>query len=753
MRSLFFVVCALIVYGSLFPFDFVAVDFMATLGRRFESSLASMGRPTDLIGNIILFLPYGVTGVLAFGHKAPRMLTLVAGGLLLALLCQLLQVYLPSRTPALVDVVWNLAGMALGISYGLFFDVDRWRQRLAVPATPAHRRLHMHAAAFGLLGIYLLVSLSPWRFSADAGDFHWLPFAGLLTGSMIINVFTLLAKVGLLTAAAWMLRAVGWRGSIALVLVPLALTIELLQLWMPGKFAGLTNVLAAGIIALIIARLPLRNGSPRNSGTKPASATTRTARRDHRAALLMLGAGCAVVVLALAAIPHLPGVPYNALEMFAGGGMVDYAVFALALASMGIGPALAGRWLARTAPAFLVLPFYMLGTSVITYVLLDIAVTDESMHDIIGTTEFLRRVTQEHGAGARLIGAIGPDLLHPVVAFIEPWLRFSALVMPLLVPQVLAYAVSFRVMRSGRGPNARFWLTGLLLAALLMLALAKLITIDGAATDNLTELLETDGALGVGGWLPLYVLGVGIGSSAVAMAWTLAKGRIVYLAVLIAVAIVTVPLGWVLLTSGLADTVYKYGEEFSAVGFLLGPDRTTQLPELTLFLRWGLVQLALTGVLAYGGAVYLRWVAPTLSRRHRRENPSQARSEQAAAQRDPDDPNVLVNFTSDQLRFVDEHCAALGQSRNALINTLVHDSKLRMDSGDLTHETFSRRSGHGGANMLTSSFRPVVVQLDAGALLVVSGLANHSGISRSRAIRRLVALAMEKDSNRLQQPH
>lgn len=119
MRFVFYFVCFLIAYGSLFPFEFSKnIDDAVFLA--FVNSWNSQTSLGDLLGNIILFMPYSFFGLVAFS-KSKASMTLIATlsvfGVLLAFACQVAQLYLPSRSPALVDVYWNTLGLVLGIGF------------------------------------------------------------------------------------------------------------------------------------------------------------------------------------------------------------------------------------------------------------------------------------------------------------------------------------------------------------------------------------------------------------------------------------------------------------------------------------------------------------------------------------------------------------------------------------------------------------------------------------------------------------
>ena len=51
---------------------------------------------------------------------------------------------------------------------------------------------------------------------------------------------------------------------------------------------------------------------------------------------------------------------------------------------------------------------------------------------------------------------------------------------------------------------------------------------------------------------------------------------------------------------GLEQNIHKYGQVFSGVQFLLGPDRAHKLSQEVLFLRWGVVQIGVVVVTACG---------------------------------------------------------------------------------------------------------------------------------------------------------
>ncbi|WP_028471274.1 VanZ family protein [Neptunomonas japonica] len=160
MRFFFYFVCFLIAYGSLFPFEFsINIDDAVFLA--FINSWNDQTSLGDVLGNIILFIPYGFLGLVAFA-KSKVSVTLIASlsalGILLALACQVAQLYLPSRSPALVDVYWNILGLVIGVAFAYSYKV-----RIFIKSV----ELYSFSFPFVLLGLWGASRLVPFVPSID----------------------------------------------------------------------------------------------------------------------------------------------------------------------------------------------------------------------------------------------------------------------------------------------------------------------------------------------------------------------------------------------------------------------------------------------------------------------------------------------------------------------------------------------------------------------------------------------------------
>lgn len=113
----------IIVYGSLYPFDFSRIEFP---GGPLHALLSTWPEGTsfgDLLANILLYLPFGFCVVQSF--RAPRWVRALASlalGIALSGGMEFLQLYDAGRSATMADVRSNAIGALLGTVAGLIFE-------------------------------------------------------------------------------------------------------------------------------------------------------------------------------------------------------------------------------------------------------------------------------------------------------------------------------------------------------------------------------------------------------------------------------------------------------------------------------------------------------------------------------------------------------------------------------------------------------------------------------------------------------
>jgi VanZ family protein len=260
----------LIVYGSLYPFDFAAIEFPGGAFHALLSTWPERTTTSDLLANVLLYIPFGFAAVLCWNGPRPlRALAAILAGIALSLSLEYLQLFDMGRWATMSDVRSNAAGAILGTAAGLIFE-RFWKP---VPGGPLRLRpyplllslcwagyrffpyapvidLHKYwravrllfqlefsaASFFDQLAVWLAVGLIVEEITS--GYFRRIAFplliAGTLAARILIDTIVLWPPEVAAAGAAALLWACGlfrWKGreSLMLALFVIALLIEALR--------------------------------------------------------------------------------------------------------------------------------------------------------------------------------------------------------------------------------------------------------------------------------------------------------------------------------------------------------------------------------------------------------------------------------------------------------------------------------------------------------------------------------------------
>lgn len=245
MRVLFFMVAVLITYGSIYPFEFRMENEVGEALRTLLSTYDSQTRRGDILGNIALFLPFGLFGMQALLPRsrsfALRALVVVLLGFILSAGLQVAQIFVPERHPSFVDVYWNLLGTGVGV---LGDRVIRLTTRSR--ALPSDRASAVPLLLIGAWVIYRLIPLVP--------TIDWQEIKDSLKPLLLNPEFSLVRTLH--NTTGWLAVAALWRKALPrslpdgflLLLVPTVYTLEVLII---SNAITVSNVVGA-IVALSV---------------------------------------------------------------------------------------------------------------------------------------------------------------------------------------------------------------------------------------------------------------------------------------------------------------------------------------------------------------------------------------------------------------------------------------------------------------------------------------------------------------------
>lgn len=538
----------------------------------------------DIATDALIWMPLALLWRLDGSRNGWRAWRMTVGT---AAMLEVMQLFVFSRVTDVTDVLTAAIGAALGSFIGGRLAAREAPVGQPLPWTDvSHARASKTSAwmpfvlAAGWMAALLFVFWFPFDFRTD-GTFiksrlnfvQRVPFEVYYYGTEFRAITEVMRKTlffaplgGLL---AWGVARQPWRwrsplfALSMLVLFGLPGLIELGQVMLPEKIADTTDWFLAwmgGLTGYGVARRMLR--APRRAvpvrmaaNTEAAAPTPAPRVRWHLP--LMLGG---MTVLFWGAT-HAPFMPYNVRELLRqDAAWLSALLFALVCYWLSVWPV----WLARRRVSGLSrlgqVPLGLLVYGGVAFLLLDAAVPDESLYDVVGSPVL-------HWPGLWELGL--------------RWVALAA------VPGTLLYlaAQTVRRWRGQRLGALHFW------AAVPVLLLAYWGVVVQADTDNLIELLATPQSLAFAAlctWLYILFLAAALLASPAVQRTTQLAG-----------VLVSLPLAALFLHLGLAGEIDKYGQQFSALQFLLSTDRQHYAAQPAIWLRYGALHVLVIAALAF----------------------------------------------------------------------------------------------------------------------------------------------------------
>jgi len=459
------------------------------------------------------------------------------------------------------------------------------------------KQTKLQSIALLLLMVTLLNGLFPFEIKATIMAFHWIPFYGFLTGNMLHNLISLCEKVFLYGTLIWLFVAAGNSLRLATTIIAIwLLLLEIAQLFLGEHTPEITDPILVIIISFALFKIKSLEGTlvPQEKAEKlPPQMISQKIKWKKFS--LTFSFFALFISIAISFLLALPSIPYNIKELFLyNNNFFAIYIFSLAILWSGVASYLSAYLASKHHFQSLTLVFYILSSGLISFVLLKLSVSSESISDITGSSNMMWQVTEK-----KIWGDLGAKIFLVInapgmIAFIEKIIRYLALFTPL----ILTIAIFNTLFIQDQNSSVHIKKTGkLILVSLPWFFICKLITFDYSSTDNLNELIAKPGEYGLGGGGYLYLLMILIAFN---VAFISRPTRFFLSLPRILITLLAVPVGWYLLNKGLIIDFQKYHQTYSGVDFLLGPNRRNLLPDRVLFMRWSLLQIGLVMILTAG---------------------------------------------------------------------------------------------------------------------------------------------------------
>ena len=287
-----------------------------------------------------------------------------------------------------------------------------------------------------------------------------------------------------------------------------------------------------------------------------------------------------ILTIGLLFIIQSPLVPYNIRELVAADHPVLSSFLFTCFICWSFGfPVWMTRWIQKEKKYSLFFPGIMVIHGGVAWLFLRYAVPMESIHDIVGS---------------------------PILSWPWEWEiigRFLALFSIITITTTASSLLS-SIIFYGSNKITAF---PFLIYSIATACISHYIVVEKAATDNLTELMTSGGTVFSSFLLSVFLVIVTFTASQLTFLLT---GRSQNLKkIIISSCIISFPTAFFCLYSATEKTIVKYGQEFSALQFLLSPDRQHFVKTPELLIRYAIAHTGIILLIALVQTPFRVWIS------------------------------------------------------------------------------------------------------------------------------------------------
>jgi len=483
--------------------------------------------------------------------------------------------------------VWLLMIAAKVIIYGVSLSyVDLLAPLIAIMLASI---LTIQSEKFTKLLLCLVLACFFTASMASLGDKSialelFIPFHGYLSGHLAVAVQGVLFKLFLFSAVFWLAFELMWPVKrVALLLGGLVLFIELAQLFMPSKTTDFADVLLVYLAYRLVRNVgdflalhqEVNAANSLELNTKEKVSFSLNAKPAWLKQTILFSGLFLLLYLSVNVLFSLSALPANVAELFRHqGSLIDVFFFLMFLILFSTSSALIVRYLSQTdvvkISQLLMLHFTLLFCC---FVLLSIAVTFESIEDIVGSAK-LPQLLYKHQTseqfGMVLVKVFSMTNIAIAARYLEFSFRFIFLVTLIQIPLTLWLLISHSKISAADKVKVTC-------VSFALIVLAYLVVFTFAVTDNLTELIASP---------LLFVVALMLLTVSTVYSINQIKKRKVIQAII--VTCLFAYLSWFLAQYVFELVIIKYGFVFSAFDFILAGSREHKLATSALMFRWSI---------------------------------------------------------------------------------------------------------------------------------------------------------------------